>query len=213
MRRSSVGLAALVLVLGCARAVAKPPAPAASSTTISAPGASPASIAVPGSLDPSEVITPGELASIPDPVPVGDATANVTQGAAGTEDAPVEDAPGTEGAPTALPDSDAAPTVVAQESRAEGGSTAATGDGHASVWRVQIFASPDLTQADRVAKEASARFGVPSVIEFEGSLYKVRLGAFSSEALAQSLRERAVSEGYPGAFRMRSSDSSNGDTR
>jgi rare lipoprotein A len=72
----------------------------------------------------------------------------------------------------------------------------------AGEWRVQIYASPDLAQADRVAKEGSVKLGVAYVIEFEGSLYKVRLGAFSSESEAQALRERAVGEGFPGAFRV-----------
>ncbi|HKW50814.1 MAG TPA: SPOR domain-containing protein, partial [Candidatus Eisenbacteria bacterium] len=82
----------------------------------------------------------------------------------------------------------------------------ASGGGRRGVWRVQLFASPDLAQADRIAKEASLRFGEPSVIEFEDSLYKVRLGAFPTEALAQSLRERAVQGGFPGAFRMWSTE-------
>jgi hypothetical protein len=77
---------------------------------------------------------------------------------------------------------------------------------------VQIFASPDLGLADRQAKQASARLGVPSSIEFEAPLYKVRLGEFASEEEAQALRERAVREGYPGAFRVRLTKSASNDS-
>jgi hypothetical protein len=138
---------------------------------VPAAGAPPAAAAS-GALDPSEEITAGELASIPEPVSL----------VAAANEIPAE----------------TTATVAAEQAGAPQESS--------SIWRVQIFASQDLAQADRVAKEASARFGEPAVIEFEGSLYKVRLGAFRSEALAQTLRERAVSGGFPGAFRMRSSE-------
>jgi len=72
-----------------------------------------------------------------------------------------------------------------------------------SVWRVQIYASPTLQEADRVAKDASAKLGSTYVLEFEGTLYKVRLGAFDTEDAAGDLRERAIRMGYAGAFRMR----------
>jgi cell division septation protein DedD len=76
---------------------------------------------------------------------------------------------------------------------------------------VQIFATPTLAEADRVSKAASARLGVPGSIEFEERLYKVRLGAFATEEEAQALRERAVREGYPGAFRVRTTGNASGD--
>jgi len=75
--------------------------------------------------------------------------------------------------------------------------------GKRSVWRVQIYASPALQEADRVAKDASAKLGERYVLEFEGTLYKVRLGAFDTEDAARDLRERAIRLGYAGAFRMR----------
>jgi len=68
---------------------------------------------------------------------------------------------------------------------------------------VQVFAGPDLAQADRVAKEAARRLGVAYVIQYGEKLYKVRLGAFGSESEAQALRERAIQQGFPGAFRVR----------
>lgn len=80
---------------------------------------------------------------------------------------------------------------------------AAGDDGAAWIWRVQVFASPDRTQAERAAREASERLGQPHVLDREDSLYKVRLGAFRSESDAEPLKRRAVLEGYAGAFRVR----------
>jgi hypothetical protein len=72
----------------------------------------------------------------------------------------------------------------------------------AGVWRVQIFASPDRAQADRVGREASERLGAPYVLLQDGNLVKVRLGSFTREEDAQVLKERAVKSGYSGAFRV-----------
>jgi hypothetical protein len=202
MRSSSLVSVLLVAAWGCGHTSAAPPSPPTPATVSrgsaglggAARGGSAAIVApsTPIALDPDEAITPRELASIPDPVPGGNPTsptANATRGAsAGDTESTAE-----------LPR--AVPSIDAQGASPRG---APAGDGRTWIWRVQVFASPDLAQADRIAKEASVRFGEPSVIEFEDALYKVRLGAFASEALAQTLRERAVQEGFPGAFRMRS---------
>jgi cell division septation protein DedD len=124
-------------------------------------------------LDPSEVITPEELATIPDPVP------------GGTEEAPIDSAPPARESP-----SPSSPTS---------GNEADTG----WLWRVQVFASPDRAQAERTAREASERLREPYVIDHEGSLHKVRLGGFAKESDAEPLKRRAVIEGYTGAFRVR----------
>jgi cell division septation protein DedD len=68
---------------------------------------------------------------------------------------------------------------------------------------VQVLATPERALADRVAAEAAERLGSIARVEKEGSLYKVRLGAFATEAEAQGLRDRAVEMGYPGAFRVK----------
>ncbi len=133
-------------------------------------------------------MTPEELASIPDPVPEAAAAADTARAAPGQGQAP-DVAP-----PADLP---ARGPGGAQEG-APGARTAGS-----AVWRVQIYASPDLKLADRLAKEASARLGVPASIEYDAQLYKVRLGDFATEEEAQALRARAVREGYPGAFRVR----------
>jgi len=203
------------VVVGCARTSAAPPtaqspAPVSRGSGVYggvAPRAPAASATIPSSiaLDPTEAITPRELASIPDPI-VGEA-------------APARGAPDKAAAieKIAAADSEIAQArsaaPYAADTRAEHPRGAASGDERRGVWRVQVFASPDLTQADRIAKEASLRFGEPSVIEFEDSLYKVRLGAFATEALAQSLRERAVLGGFPGAFRMWNTESATSSSK
>ncbi len=208
MRSSRLAAALLAAVWGCSHSVATPPHPTAPAPVLgsastprgAAPsGPSASAAASPVGLDPSEAITPRELASIPDPIPGGPgrgAIGNATQGDSGIAiDVPAAGSSVESRAPVG---------GSSAESRVPAIPPAESGDERHGVWRVQVFASPDLQQADRIAKEASSHFGVPSVIEFEGSLYKVRLGAFASEALAQTLRERAVQEGFPGAFRMRS---------
>ena len=184
-RRLTVAILLITFVTaGCAhqRAPAprsEPPTtrPAPSTTGTTTPGTSTTGSGAStddraGTLDPSEVITAEELATIPDPVP------------GRTAEPPVEATPPPrESTPSPPPTSDGTQT--------------------AWIWRVQIFASPDRAQAERTAREASDRLGEPHVIDQEGSLYKVRLGAFSKESDAEPLKRKAVIEGYTGAFRVR----------
>lgn len=218
--RSSLRLLALLAVLGCAHAAVKPPASAsaaAPSRAATAPGGGSAASL---SLDPGEEITDTELASIPDPVPAapeartaGDSAAVHPTAATAPAAATAATAPAAPGEPQ----SSTAQTVAGAGAGTIGAAKAVSGaTGSAlsgALWRVQIFASPDLAQAGRVAREASAKLGEPAVVEYEGSLYKVRLGAFGSEAEAQSLRERAITEGYSGAFRMRAASHANDGKR
>ena len=131
----------------------------------------------PGRLDPSEEITPEELATLPDPVPRGAGSAS-SQGRSQAIPAP-DTGSGTPGGDSGAP----APS--------EG------------LWRVQIYASERRSEAERVGRSAASRLGERLFVEREGGVYKVRLGAFTSEAQAQELRDRAVRAGYPGAFRTR----------
>ncbi|HYJ32803.1 MAG TPA: SPOR domain-containing protein [Candidatus Binatia bacterium] len=139
----------------------------------------------PARLDPSEQITPRELATLPDPVPRGGAQA---------PPAPAPDAP-------ERPSGTPAPESVPGPS---GGDSAAPAPSE-GLWRVQIHASESRAEAERVGRAAARRLQAELVIQREGSLYKVRLGAFATEAEAQALRDRAARAGYPGAFRTRSS--------
>jgi rare lipoprotein A len=164
---------------GCAhRAAPAPPAepPVATRAPESGAQATASGDVAAAPLDPSEVITAEELATIPDPVP------------GGTAEPPIDSAPPPREAP-------AAPT--------EGTSTGSVGDTASWIWRVQVFASPDREQAERTAHEASERLGEPYVVDRESSLYKVRLGAFTTESEAEPLKRRAVLEGYTGSFRVR----------
>jgi hypothetical protein len=165
-----------------------------------APGA--AVPAAPQRLDPSEEMTAAELATIPEPVaPTAARPADPAARPVALPAAPEPQA-GDSGHRVVDPPS-AADHSPDDPGGAQNGRPEPSVAG-AHVWRVQVFASPGLALADRVSKEAAARLGVTAVIEFEQKLYKVRLGAFASEGDAQALRDRAVREGYPGAFRTRS---------
>ena len=192
---------ALIALLGCAHAPERAPAPApapvpagpggsaSQATPAPSAGAEPRAQAAPPRLDPSEEITPEELASIPDPVPGGSSPAPI-------EEAPL--APGAQALPQATAPPAAAPTTPAPSPVPDAaGPTAAAG-----VWRVQIFASPDRAQAERVGREASERLGASYVLAQDGNLVKVQLGSFTREEDAQALKERAVKSGYAGAFRV-----------
>ena len=67
-------------------------------------------------------------------------------------------------------------------------------------WRVQIAASSDRTDADRVAREARTRLGVAAYVDREATLFKVRVGDFVDRAEAIRLRDRARANGYDGAW-------------
>lgn len=210
-RAAALLLAALVALLalaGCAAGVrrgeppasvaepATPPAPQPSTSATPRNAAASASAGAPGALDPSEAITPQELASIPDPVPgAAPEPASASGGVSGTND-------GLKGLPP-----------EPMDSVAPGSSQAPSGGGEAAsppedrtggwVWRVQIFASESRAEAERVAEAAGRRLGTSVAIVTEGSLHKVRLGGFATEAEAMTLRERALDAGYAGAFRVK----------
>jgi cell division septation protein DedD len=138
---------------------------------------------------PSEEITPEELASIPEPVlatPPKRTPAAAASVPSKAPAAPQEARSDTLGAGTP------AEPILAP----------ATPPGP-WVWRVQILATPDGALARRVAQEAAERLGTTSRVDAEGSLHKVRLGGFATEAEAQVLKGRAVEMGYPGAFRVK----------
>jgi hypothetical protein len=63
-------------------------------------------------------------------------------------------------------------------------------------WRVQLFASASMANADREAQRARQRFAEPVYVEFQPPLYKVRLGDFLTKAEAQSMATRAKAEGF-----------------
>ena len=128
----------------------------------------------PARLDPTEEITPQELATIPDPVP----------------GAPPRDRP-----------------QDGSESRSgvQGTSSGSSGAGTAQEkpWSVQIFASEDRGEAQRVARTAADRLQMATRVDHEPPLYKVRVGRFADEQEAQSLRTQAIRAGFAGAFRVR----------
>jgi rare lipoprotein A len=69
-----------------------------------------------------------------------------------------------------------------------------------SGYRVQIFASSDRTKAEAAAAEARQKFTETVYVEFEAPLYKVRVGDCATRYEAETLKEKAGSQGYDGAW-------------
>ena len=181
---STVAVAALAGA-GCAGSGAPPPVPTDPGISRGpAAGRAPAGGDSAPRLDPSEEITPEELASIPEPLP---ATSTPLKGA---QNQPM--------AGVAQPPSEA-PSGASQPP----GTTAPTATLGPQVWRVQIYASERREEAERVRGEATLALAVPGTVDREGAFFKVRLGRFATEAEAQTLREQAIEAGYSGAFRIK----------
>uniref|UniRef100_A0A7C4TB91 SPOR domain-containing protein n=1 Tax=candidate division WOR-3 bacterium TaxID=2052148 RepID=A0A7C4TB91_UNCW3 len=67
-------------------------------------------------------------------------------------------------------------------------------------FRVQIFASTTQRNASRVADDARSVFGGKVYIEYVPPYYKVRIGDCLTKEEAETLKNRALSAGYRGAF-------------
>lgn len=67
-------------------------------------------------------------------------------------------------------------------------------------FRVQIFASNTEENASRVAADARAVFTDPVYIEYVAPYYKVRVGDYLTREEIESLKNKALSLGYRGAF-------------
>ncbi len=63
-------------------------------------------------------------------------------------------------------------------------------------YRIQIFASSELSKADSMKDAVMARTGCTAYVEFEGGLYKVRVGDFPGREAAAEARAKLV-ELYP----------------
>src|SRR5947208_1368445 len=128
--------------------------------------------------DPSEEITPEELAAISEPVsPPGGVSPRVK---------------------AKTPAAGSGRGSQAGSARAE-----AVRPGSSFLWRVQVFVTQDRALADRKAREAVERLQARAHVAHEAPYYKVRLGDYASEEEAQPLRLKALFSGYPGAFRVR----------
>ena len=67
-------------------------------------------------------------------------------------------------------------------------------------WRVQIFASASMVNADELARVARTRFSEPVYVEYEPPMYKVRVGDFFTKSAASSMKTRVHAEDYQDAF-------------
>jgi glycosyltransferase involved in cell wall biosynthesis/cell division septation protein DedD len=70
------------------------------------------------------------------------------------------------------------------------------GSRHDLGYRIQVFALGDLSRARATADSVTAQTGYPAYIEYEGGLYKVRVGNFSGRKAAAEARAKLV-ELYP----------------
>ncbi|HUV36315.1 MAG TPA: SPOR domain-containing protein [Patescibacteria group bacterium] len=71
-----------------------------------------------------------------------------------------------------------------------------TGSGHDLGYRIQVFASGELAKAASMRDAAIAQTGYAAYVEYEGGLYKVRVGNFPSREAAATARARLI-ELYP----------------
>ncbi|MBD3237401.1 MAG: hypothetical protein GF330_11895 [Candidatus Eisenbacteria bacterium] len=67
-------------------------------------------------------------------------------------------------------------------------------------YRVQLFATSDRALAEQRAAEYREMFDAEVYVEFEGILYKVRVGDCLSRDEADALRREALGLGHEGAF-------------
>jgi len=63
-------------------------------------------------------------------------------------------------------------------------------------WRVQIFASASMVNADALAAKARAKFTEPVYVEYEPPLYKVRVGDFLTKREAEMMKTRVLAEDF-----------------
>ena len=62
--------------------------------------------------------------------------------------------------------------------------------GYTVGYRIQIFATKDLEKARAIAADNEKKLGIHAYVQYEGELYKVRLGDFSSREKALEWKER-----------------------
>lgn len=65
---------------------------------------------------------------------------------------------------------------------------------------VQVGAVSDQTRATQWQQKLSQQFGVPGSVSTNGTVYRVRLGPFSTQSEAAALQKRLMSEAQQGSF-------------
>lgn len=65
---------------------------------------------------------------------------------------------------------------------------------------VQVGAISDQTRATQWQQKLSQQFGVPGTVSSNGTVYRVRLGPFSTQSEAAALQKRLMSEAQQGSF-------------
>ena len=67
-------------------------------------------------------------------------------------------------------------------------------------WRVQFGAPFDRLKAKTLRDAAESQLVVPVIVDREGGRFKVRTRDCLERAIAERLRDRAVTAGFAGAF-------------
>ena len=103
-----------------------------------------------------------------------------------------------EGAPEAIP----VPAGEGAAARPDSAPAAPVPDeaGTRPGYRVQVFATADPALAEKRAGEMRELFEEEVYVEFDGELFKVRVGDCTSRDEAANLRRRALGFGLEGAF-------------
>jgi hypothetical protein len=70
-------------------------------------------------------------------------------------------------------------------------------------WRVQVAAVPEQARAKALRDAAQSQLMTDMVIEVEKKLYKVRTKECLSTEAADRIRQHAIDDGFPGAFRFK----------
>jgi hypothetical protein len=111
-------------------------------------------------------------------------------------------APATQSAPqTSSPPAAAPPSAAAAPGAAAGGAAAGAAPSNSDgCWRVQVAAPDTESVAQALSASATSLLLVPTVVEPENGRFKVRTRDCLNREDADRLRQRALDDGFTGAF-------------
>ena len=152
------------------------------------------------------------LSTIPEPLKESERVAppDVPGETTGASDVPTpaptqplgeQPAPATQSSPQSSPPPAAAPPAAAAPGAAAGGAaTGAAPSNSDGCWRVQVAAPDTESVAQALSASATSLLLVPTVVEPENGRFKVRTRDCLNREDADRLRQRALDDGFTGAF-------------
>jgi len=72
-----------------------------------------------------------------------------------------------------------------------------------TIYRIQLFTSKNMAEANAVRDEAAKEFDAVVRVDYETPYYKVRVGRFATAQDAEAMLKRARQLGYRGAWAVR----------